>query len=233
MCWTAAASLALGATGLGTAAVLHKRGESYGFTIPLAYFSLMELLQFASYSSIDLCALSTNTLLTLLSYIHIAFQPIFINMFLMYLLPTRVRKRTQVLAYAAASIVTILLLIKLVPFVPESLCTIGQTLCGPTMCTVSGTWHLAWSVPTYTWPLAGDPFIYYAVGAFLVPLFYGAWMGVLRTIVTGPILAYALTGGNPLEWAAVWCLFSVGMVLSLLIYKLSQNKKKPFKQLLR
>jgi len=223
MCWTATASLALGAVGLGTAAYLEHKKEPRGFTIPLAFFSLMEFLQFFSYASIDECAMTSNTMLTLLSYIHIAFQPIFINLFLMYMQERKgnvIPQRTKWLAYGASILITVIMLIRLVPFVPDSLCTEGQTICGPVMCTVSGAWHLAWSVPYYTVPFPGDGMWYYGFASFLIPiLLYGAWSGVALAVITGPVLAYILTAGGPLEWPAVWCLFSVGMILSLLVWR--------------
>jgi hypothetical protein len=217
MCWTAAASAALGATGVGTAIYLNNKGEPKAFTIPLAYFSLMEFIQFASYASIDHCSFTANTALTFVSWVHIAFQPFFLNMFLIRGVRKKVSAFAKRTAYAVSLLVAAILLLKIVPFAPESLCSPGQSLCGTTMCTVSGNWHLAWSIPYYNFPFPGDAFIYYAFAVFLVPLFYGAWLGVLRTFLTGPLLAYILTGGNPLEWASVWCLFSVGLILSLLI----------------
>jgi hypothetical protein len=52
----------------------------------------------------------------------------------------------------------------------------------------------------------------YVVAAFLVPLVYGAWRFVLFHALAGPILAFQLTG-NANEVPAIWCLFSIGIVL--------------------
>jgi hypothetical protein len=52
----------------------------------------------------------------------------------------------------------------------------------------------------------------YVVVGFLVPLVYGSWRFTFFHIVTGPTAAY-LTTSNPNEWPAVWCLYSVGLVL--------------------
>lgn len=211
MCWSATASLALGSAGLGVAGYAATKGESKYFTIPLVYFSLMEFLQYFSYASINQCALESNTWLTLLSYIHIAFQPLFFNMLFMATLP--VEKRTKRIVFAISLVVTALLLFKLVPIVPAALCAAGETLCGPQLCSVSGNWHLAWQVPLYDAPIPGDIFYYYGFAIFIVPLFYGAWIGVALGLTTGPILTYLLTSGNPNEWPAVWCLFSVAYIL--------------------
>jgi hypothetical protein len=182
----------------------------------------MEFLQFFSYLSVDECALSSNSFLTLLSYIHIAFQPIFVNMFLMEGLQKKPSPKVRAFVYAACLAVAALILIKLVPFVPSSLCALGQTICGPQLCTLSGAWHLAWSVPQYNLPIPGDSFIYYALAAMIVPLFYGARQGVVLLVLSGPVLAYFLAGGNAQEWPSIWCFYSVLLImltLGLHIYR--------------
>lgn len=211
MCWSPTASLVLGSAGAGVAGYAHTKGETPYFTIPLAYFSLMEFIQFFSYASINQCALESNTWLTTLSYVHVAFQPLFFNMLFMSALPVPARTRRVVFALSLA--VSALLLLKLVPIVPASLCALGETLCGSAMCTVRGNWHLAWQVPLYNLPIPGDIFYYYGFAVFILPLFYGAWIGVTLGLTTGPILTYLLTSGNPNEWPAVWCLFSVAYIL--------------------
>jgi uncharacterized membrane protein YjjP (DUF1212 family) len=50
------------------------------------------------------------------------------------------------------------------------------------------------------------------LAAFAVPLFYGAWRFVLFHAVAGPLLALLLTG-NQNEAPAIWCLFSIGIIL--------------------
>jgi hypothetical protein len=61
--------------------------------------------------------------------------------------------------------------------------------------------------------MPGDIFLYYAAGAFLVPILYGAWLGVLVLFLAGPVAAYILSSGNALEWPAIWCLYSIIMIL--------------------
>jgi hypothetical protein len=41
---------------------------------------------------------------------------------------------------------------------------------------------------------------------------YGAWRFAVFHAVAGPILASMLTG-NPNEMPAIWCLFSIGIIL--------------------
>ncbi len=224
MCWSAPASLALGVAGVGVAAYSHHKGETKFFTIPLLYFSIMEFLQFFSYFYVNECALTANTTLTFLSLAHMAFQPIFVNMLIFRTLPSLPSPRFRRTIYAACLVCTALILAKLVPFAPQSICTFG-TLCGKAWCTVSGNWHIAWSVPQYTYPIPGDSFIYYSIAAFGLPLLYGAWRNVLQIVLLGPVLAYFLSGGNWLEWPAIWCLYSVALLLIALTQRLYLEKQ--------
>lgn len=198
---------------MAASGVYAARGGSKDIAIPLAYFSLMEFLQFASYASIDQCALSSNTALTTLSYIHVAFQPVFFNMLMMASVPGGVSTKMRRIAYGISLVVTALLLLKLVPLVPESLCALGETLCGAQMCTVSGNWHLAWQIPLYDAPIPWDIFYYYGCAVFLLPLFYRAWLAVVVALAAGPVFTYLLARGNPNEWPAIWCFFSVAYIL--------------------
>lgn len=214
MCWSPEASLALGVAGMTTAAYTARKKEQRGWAIALAFFSAMEFIQFYSYSSIDQCGSPANQWGTYISYAHIILQPIFFNMIYVSALGYTLSRRARAYIYGAASFFSLILLIKIIPFQAASICHVGATLCGAAWCTVSGSWHLAWQVPLYTWPLPGDLLIYYALAIFVLPLFYGAWRGVLYVDVT-LVIAYATTQ-NPNEWPAVWCLFSVAFMLLML-----------------
>ena len=61
-------------------------------------------------------------------------------------------------------------------------------------------------------PLGFSGFPTYLLVAFLLPLAYGAWRLVVFHALAGPILASALTD-NPNEMPAIWCLFSIGILL--------------------
>jgi hypothetical protein len=52
----------------------------------------------------------------------------------------------------------------------------------------------------------------YYFPAFILPVLYGAGRFTLYHIIVGPFLAY-LTTSNWNEWPAVWCLFSIGLLL--------------------
>ena len=56
------------------------------------------------------------------------------------------------------------------------------------------------------------PFPDYLIAVFVFPMIYGAWRFALVHAALGPILAATLAG-SPNEMPAIWCLFSVGLVL--------------------
>lgn len=218
MCWSAGASVAMVAAGAaGTAIALHRR-ETPAIPVTFAYFTFMEALQAASYPVVDQCAAPSNQVLALLSYLHITFQPFFANAFAMAILGHSVGMRTRVIAYLTCGISAAMMLVQLMPMEWAGQCQLGWVMCGVGLCTVSGDWHIGWTIPynAVVPPFTGIPgvelvFPNYFVAAFVVPLFYGAWRFVLFHALCGPVLAAALTS-NPNEMPAIWCLFSIGII---------------------
>jgi len=219
MCWSATASVVM--VGLGAVAVITtaKRGKARAIWIPIGYFTVMETLQAAGYAVVDDCGSPANQAITLLSYLHIAFQPLFINAFAMAIAPNLVSARMRRWVYGAAAASSALMLLRLVPGEWAGLCRAGEVMCGNAFCLVSGNWHIGWQVPLnglYN-PISditdfGIQFPDYLAAVFLLPLFYGAWRFVVFHMAAGPVLAWTLTS-NPYEMPAVWCLFSIGLLL--------------------
>lgn len=219
MCWNPVVTGAM--VGLGAVATLvaSRRENSPVIPVTLGYFTLMEALQFAGYMVLDQCGLAANQIVALLSVLHIVFQPFFINAFAMQLVPRHVAQRVQVFVFSVCGLSSAIMLLQLYPFQWAGACHPGSALCGPTLCTVAGNWHLAWDVP-YNGMLnifdqltgLGWGFPTYMVAAFAVPLLYGAWRFVIFHAVFGPILAMILTQ-NPNEVPAVWCLLAIGIAI--------------------
>lgn len=218
MCWSETATYAM--VGLGTAAtvVAVRRGEPTAIWVTLGFFTGMEGLQAAGYAVVDQCGSGLNQSVTLLSYLHIAFQPIVINAFAMALVPGGVSQPMRRRVYGLASLATLLLLVRLMPLDWAGRCVPGETLCGPALCTISGDWHIGWEVPLNNlWSIVpvidvSGWFPAYMLAVFVLPLFYGAWRFALFHLLVGPVLAYTLTS-NPNEYPAIWCLFSIGIIL--------------------
>jgi hypothetical protein len=88
------------------------------------------------------------------------------------------------------------MLMQLFPCAWAGNCRPGEVLCGPSLCSVSGDWHIAWNIPYnnllgsfeqtlgthFTFPTC-------LVTVLVVPLAYGAWHFVLLNVIAGPILA--------------------------------------------
>ena len=218
MCWSVEASVAMVAAGAVAAGVARSRQEPWAIWGTLGYFTLMEALQVAGYGVLDQCGSTSNQLVTVLSYLHIAVQPVAINLFALELVPDRVKRRAfrPVLAIAAA--VSVIMVLQLVPVSSFGTCIPGSPLCGEQLCTVSGNWHIAWDIPYNGLMVPVDSvlglrsgFPNYMAAVFLLPLAYGAWRFVLMHLLAGPVLAWGLTT-DPNEMPAIWCLFSVAIL---------------------
>lgn len=219
MCWNATASVAMVGFGVGAVVITAMRGEPRAIWLTLGYFAAMEGLQAAGYFVVDQCGSAGNRTITQFSYLHIVFQPLFLNAFAMAIAPASVPVRVQRWVYAAASLCSALMLLRLVPFDWAGVCAAGTSMCSDGFCTVSGNWHIAWQVPLnglYS-PLSRlvgmqVEFPDYFIAAFVLPLLYGAWRFVLFHLAAGPALAWVLTL-NPDEMPAVWCLFAIGILM--------------------
>ncbi|MDX2094896.1 MAG: DUF5765 domain-containing protein [Alphaproteobacteria bacterium] len=226
MCWSGEASAVLACAGFATAGYAAYQREPAPLWLALFYFSMMEALQAFTYSVIDECALPSNQIATLLGYLHITFQPFFINMLSLYFVPAAVRKKIAVWVYGACFISAIVMIIQLFPFEWAGQCDPLRPLCAERLCSVSGSWHIAWEVPAnglgnylvrLSEPLTGSGFPSYGYPTYVLtwlvlPLLYGSWRVTLFHYVMGPFLA-RMTTDNLNEWPAVWCLLSIGILM--------------------
>ncbi|MCI0600271.1 MAG: DUF5765 domain-containing protein [Beijerinckiaceae bacterium] len=209
---------ATGVAGAGYAA-LKRNPEPVALWSCLLYFSSMEALQAASYLVLNQCANPANQVLTLFGYLHITFQPFFINGVALYFMPKDVASRVAPWAYTACFAAALIMLLQLYPFSWAGVCEPGHPLCGKLLCTVRGQWHVAWFVPFNG---IGDSLTHmgwlgpsYILTAFVLPALYGSWRLTLFTYLAGPFAA-SLTTSNVNEWPAVWCLFSIGLCLTII-----------------
>lgn len=215
MCWSVEASAVIATVGGAGAALTYVRGDPPAIWLTIGYFSLMEALQVAGYVVVDACGSPANAAVTVASYLHIVFQPFFINAFAMELVPSPVRMRVRPWVMAVCAGAAAVLLLQLVPSQTFGACAAGSALCGAEFCTVSGDWHIAWNIPYNGMfvPLerafgVSFGFPVYLLAAFVLPLVYGAWRFVVLHALFGPFLASALTS-DPNEMPAIWCLFSI------------------------
>ena len=199
--------------------------------VTLGYFSLMELLQAFTYQVIDKCALPSNQIATLLGYLHIAFQPFFINLISMHFLPEDWQKKIRIPVYIICFIAALIMIFQMMPFEWAGMCRIGEPMCAAKLCSVHGNWHIAWNVPLNGLGfIAGKThiplyLIAYGLAGFVMPVLYGVWRGTIFHLMLGPLLAYATTN-NPNEWPAVWCLFSIGIIMLVIKVRTSDSLRK-------
>jgi len=111
------------------------------------------------------------------------------------------------------------MLMQLYPFAWAGECAPGSNLCADRLCTVSGDWHLAWDLPYNGLMVPLEQaigttlgFPSYILAAFALPLLYGAWRFSLFHLLVGPVAAGLLTA-KPNEVPAIWCLFSIAIIL--------------------
>lgn len=214
MCWNGTASAAIAAAGLTSAYVLRRRGEPKEIYLPTAYFVCMEALQAVTYLVVGQCGNRANTLLTHLAVVHIAFQPIFINMLGMEFSHPAVKARIKSWVYLFSGVVAALCLLRLVPaWDALGRCQIGTPLCSHLeTCAYRGQWHIGWHVLLNGF---NQRWVWYLVAAFVVPTLYGSWRWSLYHFLVGPFLA-GLTTGDVNERPAVWCLLST-CIIALLV----------------
>lgn len=217
MCWSGEASAVLALTGFAGTAYAAYRKEPFPLWIALGYFSLMELLQAFTYGVIDQCALPDNQIATMLGYLHIVFQPFFVNAFCLHFVPKEVAQKLYKPVFALCFVATLIMILQVFPFDWAGQCNPVRWLCSDKLCSVHGNWHIAWLVPLNGignwfadnhWP----PINAYSVVGFLLPILYGSWRMTLYHLALGPLLAMALTS-NINEIPAVWCLLSIGLLL--------------------
>lgn len=224
MCWSAEASAVVAAIGIGSTGYAMVRREPLAITACLGYFSLMELLQAVTYTVVDQCGAPLNQVLTMLGFLHIAFQPFFINWISLFFVPEHVRRRVAPAAYTICFACTVLMILMIYPFEWATACSRGSSImCGPSLCSYMGSVHIAWMFPMNTLFQLVDgetlsTFGYlanwwmYMLPAFIVPVLYGSWKMTLYHIIIGPVLAFIITGDGH-EFSAVWCLLSIGLLL--------------------
>lgn len=195
--------------------------------LPLVYFSIMETLQGLTYPVIDDCGNPLNRTLTYLSFLHIAFQPFFINMFAMSWLPKdALSKKTKTMVWGLCTFATGVFLMMLWHHPPFGQCNVDlQPLCGSSVCSYAGNWHIAWRLDLNA---LDSYYISYWITGFAVPFLYGSRRFATYHLLLGPLLARVLTS-NKDERPAVWCLLSIGFLVATHIKPISRlmsNKEK-------
>ncbi len=219
MCWSFSASIAMAAVGSAAAIYARQRNLPVAIWATIGYFAIMEGLQAAGYLVADVCDSTANRSITALSYAHIVFQPFFINALAMQFISGQIRKKIRLVVYGLCAASTAFMLAQVYPIQWAGPCRIGQLMCGGELCVHSGEWHIAWTIPYNGLARPFDEalganwgFPTYVLTVVILPLLYGSWRFAIFHFLAGPLIANVLTS-NVNEAPAIWCLFSVGIIL--------------------
>jgi len=174
----------------------------------ICYFAFMESLQALQYAVIDQCDNPYNQIFTLLGFLHLAFQPFFVNLYLGTFM-SKSQKKYLPLILALSFFGGIMMSNRLWMSEGDHPCTIGiQPMCGAKMCTFRGNVHLAWQMPmqhadqdyfTPGWTL-------HFVLFYLPTYALGMYGHTIFLLLSGPFLGRALTSHQD-EIPAIWCFF--------------------------
>ncbi|HEY8162398.1 MAG TPA: DUF5765 domain-containing protein [Methylocystis sp.] len=218
MCWSLPVSAGMVVLGGGASVIARRRRMPKAVWVALAYFALMEALQAAGYLVINACGTPANRAITLLSFLHIAFQPAFVNAISLELIPGEISRRIRFWVFFVCGLSSAFMIAQLMPLEWAGACRIPETMCGRELCSRSGDWHIAWDIPynglgTWIENLIGANWGMpsYMLAVFVMPFLYGSWRFTIFHLLLGPVFANALTSDNN-EVPAIWCLFSIGIV---------------------
>ncbi len=231
MCWSGPASYTIAAVGIVATVKAIRQGDSALLWSPLVYFTAIEMLQGYSYSVEGQCALPQNQVATLLAYVHIAFQPLFTCILALYFIPSDVRRMIMPVVLGIGALTGAYLLIQIYPFEWAGACRPGRLLCSDHLCVKKESWHIGWHLPLNDLgerlpaTIFGRQYdlnfpVYFTV-MFILPALFGAWKVAGFQLMVGPTLAWA-TASSPTEMPAIWCLFSLGIVMTIVFTPLRE-----------
>lgn len=236
MCFNQEMSFAFAALGLFFTYYVKTHTNNKDLAIGVFFFFLMEFLQGLQYFVIDKCGegweADVNRVLTILGYLHICLQPYFTHV-LNSAFVTRETTKAKCDAIKKLCLIGGALLFArflMAPFFstmnisPDGPCGVStEWLRGEKICTFSGKYHLAWSVP-----MADGTYFIQGVGlhSFLMfaPFFVqkrANWIQGIFLFMTGPFLASWITP-NLMEQASIWCFFSIGQI-GLMLFLIRKN----------
>lgn len=218
MCFNQPMSGTFAVIALLVAFLTHRATENTRLTLGVVYFATMEGLQFFQYIWIDQCDSVINQVLTWLGLLHICFQPFFTHLMTSTLVTSEEDKNKFKAVLGLCLITGVWLLFKaaLAPWAPDDigLCPSTEWLRGDKVCTLSGLYHLAWSVPMHppTYFVASASSHSFAMFAPFLLFGHKIFTIGLILFLTGPILSSLITP-SLLEQASIWCFFSIAQIL--------------------
>jgi hypothetical protein len=147
--------------------------------------------------------------LTYIGYLHICFQPLFVNIWLFSF-----TKNPNYDFLYLSLVAGILLFLRIFWVTDDTLCdTINEPICGPKTCTFSGERHLAWNVrlraagQNWFTPSIGLHFFLFVIPALITFQF----KPIMAILIIAPYAA--MLTSNIHEQPAIWCYTSIMQLL--------------------
>jgi hypothetical protein len=180
--------------------------------MPVAYFALSGALQTFSHTIANQCALPANQVTAWLMYLHLCFQPFFINAVALHFIDRKVASKIDLHAYTICFTAMTVMLLRGYPLSWAGHCDPDSTImCGEHICTINDGWLQAWTIPVS--PLQ-DHIPWYFLAAIATPLLYGSWRFILLYAACCPFMAYLITS-NMGEWPGVNTLLTIPFLFAM------------------
>lgn len=218
MCFSEEMSRNLTLLGTLVTYILYRQGKNWTIYMPIFYFTLMEFLQYLSYQALEEKKQNKKwkKLLTIIIFVHIAFQPLITNIWYSNYIPKNMTASMN-LVLKLCVVVAIFMLLRLHEFIHVSdkdRCPETETMCAKKTMIQNGSKHIKYlfrmRTPDYMIPSVFILFFF----MFIPPLFLKINPVYYLSIVFGYILSYFIAEKN--EIASIWCTFSVpSMIISL------------------
>lgn len=211
--WSLTSLAVLGISGIITLSL----GADIRITAPIIFLALKEWIQYESYKVLDTCN-EKNKWLTVLSWVHISWQPFFLNMFFSYFAPNQWREYKFVLMLCIIYAICNMVRIKELRYngITSRCSQTEKHICQPKTCSYPGVYHMAYGFElqsadtNFTIP----SLFTYALLSFAPVFILGPRiLGLLNLLVV--IFAFAIThkGSRDGEMAAIWCLNSFWLAI--------------------
>jgi len=180
----------------------------------IGYFAAMETLQAFQYSVISQCENPLNKVLTVLGFLHLAFQPFFVNLYLGCFM-TKAQKKYLPMCLCLSLFSGVLLTNRLWKTWGDIDCANNiEPMCGPITCSFRGDVHIAWQMPMqhadqdYFTPGFFTHFFVFYLPTYAI----GMWPYTVFLLASGPFLGRVLTTHQD-EIPAIWCFFSIAQLV--------------------
>lgn len=221
--WSASSFCLLTATSLAG----YYYGIPYRIILGTLFLALKELIQLLLYSNISSCT-TINKGLTVAAWLHISFQPLFMNLFISAFSSTPQLYDVPImmcLLFAVANMFRI----KEVrgQITNECIPDVPRNLCRPITCSKEGRYHLAYGFELSSSDVSGyTPSMFAFFLLMFAPAFIiGDWtLGIINALVAA--LSFTFVAHDTGEAAAIWCVNSAWIAFFAIYYILYSNSRK-------